>query len=268
MLTAITHLVLRGGHGELPAVLPKVKEWGYEGVEVLFTDDGDINFGSTDADLAKVRKLFDEHGLQMTSMCPNHAKRGSLVSGKRADEDYYREHTAAAARACAKLGVDTLLIIPGGVTSSVPYDICYERAVRGLKSLRPIADETGVNLAVEYVWNDFFLSPLEVRAALDEVDHPQIGFYMDTGNMMAFSYPEQWIRILGRHVKKVHTKNFKRRPHWQWPNLLAEGDVDWDLVMAALKLIGYNGPLISEMSGSPEEHAENAKFTKALYGAA
>ena len=209
-----------------------------------------------------------EMGIQLTSMCPNHAKRGSLVSGKRADEDWFREHTAAAARACQKLGVDTLLIIPGGVTASVPYDICYERAVRGLKSLRPIADETGVNLAVEYVWNDFFLSPLEIRAALDEVDHPQIGFYMDTGNMVAFAYPEQWIRILGRHVKKVHTKNFCRRPKWSWPALLKEGDVSWERVMAALKLIGYDGPLISEMSGTPEEHAENAVFTKALYGAA
>ncbi|MCC7491300.1 MAG: sugar phosphate isomerase/epimerase [Fimbriimonadaceae bacterium] len=264
METGITHLVLRR-EGQLAAMLPKVKAWGYDGMEVLLEDDGDITFESTAADLDGVRALFDQHGLKMYGMCPSTSQRGSLVSGSEADREVFHRCCRTASAACRHLGIDTILIIPGGVTADVPYDVCYQRSVEGLKSLRPICDEYGVNLAVEYVWNNAFLSPLEMRAALDAVNHPQIGFYMDTGNMMAFGYAEHWIRILGPHIKKVHTKNFRRRPHWSWPSLLSEGDADWPAIMAALREIGYDGPLTSEMSGTAEDHTANAAFTKALY---
>lgn len=261
MQVGITHLVCRGD-GTLPEVLDKAKAAGYEGMEVLFTDY--ITTDSTAADLDKVRAAFDAAGMTMQSMCGAGGIRGSLATGVEADAEEYRRTTALAARACAYLGIDTVLLVPGGVTPDHPYDLVVERVTEGLKSLRPIADETGVNLAVEYVWNDAFLSPLEMRAALDAADHPHIGFYMDTGNMLAFAWPEQWIRILGRHIKKVHVKNFRRRPHWDWPSLLSVGDVDWPRVMAALADIGYDGALISEMSGTWDEHAENARFIQGL----
>jgi hexulose-6-phosphate isomerase len=262
MEAGITHLVCRG-EGELAAVMPKIKAAGYDGLEVLFTADGDITPTSSAADLAKVRHLADAEGLTLQSMCIA-CDRGSLVTGVEADAERFRTVTLLAARACRALGIDTVLIIPGGVTADVPYEVCYERALAGLRTLAPIADETGVNLAVEYVWNFAFLSPLELRACLDAVGHEHIGFYMDTGNMMAFGYAEQWIRILGPYVKKCHVKNFKRMPHWSWPNLLREGDADWDRIMAALHEVGYSGPLISEMSGSWDEHAENCAFIRAL----
>lgn len=265
MESGLTHLVVRR-HGELAAVLPWVWAAGYDGMEVLLTDDGDITPTSTPADLDRVQKLFDDLGMRMQSMCISVSNRGSLVSGVEADAERFREITRAAATQCRRLGIDTVLIIPGGVTKEIPYDVCYERALAGLQSLRPIADETDVNLAVEYVWNDFFLSPLELRECLDAVNHPRIGFYMDTGNMMAFGWPEQWIRILGPHIKKIHVKNFRRRPHWDWPALLSEGDADWERIMAAVREIGYDDALISEMSGTWEQHGENARFIRQLIG--
>lgn len=263
MEVGITHLVIRRQGGDLEAVLPLVKEAGYDGMEVLLTEDGDLTMNATAADCEKVRRLFDDAGMNLQSMCINCA-RGSLTTGKPEDADLFRKVTRKAAEVCQEIGVDNILIIPGGVTPDVPYDVCYDRALEGLKTLGPICDDTGVSLAVEYVWNNFFLSPLELRQCLDAVNHPLIGFYMDTGNMMAFGYAEQWIRILGPHIKKIHTKNFKRRPKWEWPNLLSDGDADWDLIMAAIREINYDGPLISEMSGSWEQHAENAEFTRKL----
>jgi len=264
MQTGITHLVLRK-QGELADVLPLVKAAGYEGMEVLLTADGDITPQSSAADLAKVRKLFDDAGMGLFGMCISLPDRGSLVTGVEADAETFRQSCRDAVRCCEALGIDACLIIPGGVTPQVPYDVCYERAVEGLKTLCPIVDDTNVSLAVEYVWNNMFLSPLEMKSALDAVNHAHIGFYMDTGNMMAFGYAEQWIRILGPHIKKIHTKDFKRRPHWQWPNRLGDGDADWDAIMAAIREIGYDGPLTSEMSGSWDDHAYNAEFTKKLY---
>jgi hexulose-6-phosphate isomerase len=265
MEVGITHLVLRG-QGELAAVADSVRAAGYAGMEVLFTPDGDITPASSAADLARVRELFAAAGLRLQSMCMALPARGSLVTGVEADVERFVEAHHAAARACAELGIDTLLIIPGGVTPDIPYDLCYDRALAGLRRLIPAAEATGVSFAVEYVWNDMFLSPLELRACLDAVDHPRVGFYMDTGNMMAFGYAEQWIRILGPHIKKVHLKNFRRRPHWSWPSLLAEGDADWPRIRQALAEAGYDGPLISEMSGTWDEHAANAEFIQTFIG--
>ncbi|HAZ62446.1 MAG TPA: hypothetical protein DCZ72_02370 [Armatimonadetes bacterium] len=261
MTVGITHLVCRGD-GTLPEVLDKIKAAGYTGMELLFTDY--LYPGVDELQMDVVRAQFEAAGIEMLSMCGAGGIRGSLATGVEADVEEYIATTAEAARVAKYLGFDTILLVPGGVTPEHPYDLVLRRVTEGLKRLRPIADKYEVNLAVEYVWNDAFLSPLEMRAALDEADHPYIGFYMDTGNMLAFAWPEQWIRILGPHIKKVHVKNFRRRPHWDWPALLSVGDCNWPLVMAALRDIGYDGPLISEMSGTWEEHAENARFIQQL----
>ena len=61
-------------------------------------------------------------------------------------------------------------------------------------------------------------------------------------------YPEQWIRILGKRIKKVHFKDFRRNPGGlnSFVDILA-GDVDWPAVMQAFEDIGYDGWATGEM---------------------
>src|SRR5207249_2767189 len=133
------------------------------------------------------------------------------------------------------LEIDAVLTIPGGVTPSVRYDIAYQRALDGMRSLAPLAERAGVALAIEYVWNMLFLSPLEMRRFLDEVGSDKVGFYFDPGNMAVFGYPEHWVEIIGKHIKRVHFKDWDRKTR-TWPQLL-DGDVDYPKVMAALRAI-------------------------------
>ena len=56
----------------------------------------------------------------------------------------------------------------------------------------------------------FLLSPLEMRRLIDEVASPHVGVLFDTGNVVQFGFPEQWIRILGSRIKEVHLKDFRR----------------------------------------------------------
>jgi len=53
--------------------------------------------------------------------------------------------------------------------------------------------------------------------------------YFDVGNVVAFAWPEQWIRILGKRIVRVHLKDFKKGPR-SWVNL-REGDVNWPAVV-------------------------------------
>lgn len=72
--------------------------------------------------------------------------------------------------------------------------------------------EHQIHIGVENVWNKFLLSPLEMRAFIDEIGSEWIGSYFDVGNVVYAGYPEQWIRILGKRIKKVHFKDFRRNP--------------------------------------------------------
>ena len=80
--------------------------------------------------------------------------------------------------------------------------------------------------------------------------------------MVNFGYPEQWIKVLGRRIKKVHLKDFKATilgpelKRFKIDTLcgfatgfvdLGAGDVNWKAVMKALKAIKYSGPLTAEM---------------------
>ena len=48
------------------------------------------------------------------------------------------------------------------------------------------------------------------RRFLDEINSPFVGAYFDVGNIIYIGYPDQWIRILGPRIKRVHIKYYKK----------------------------------------------------------
>ena len=101
---------------------------------------------------------------------------------------------------------------PAWSNSIVTYDQCYQRSQEEIRKAIPLAQELGVKIAIEDVWNDFLLSPLEAARYVDEFNNPAaIGWHMDIGNVMAYGYPEQWVHILGSRIVKLHVKDFSRR---------------------------------------------------------
>jgi hexulose-6-phosphate isomerase len=75
-----------------------------------------------------------------------------------------------------------------------------------------------------------------------------VGAYFDVGNVVATGLPEDWIRILGKRICKVHFKDYRAAAGGLhgFVDLLA-GDVNWPSVMAAFKEIGYDGWCTAEM---------------------
>ena len=114
-----------------------------------------------------------------------------------------------------------------------------------------------MNIGVENIWNKFLLSPLEMRRFIDEIDCPNVGVWLDVANMMMFGYPEQWIRILGKRIVKVHFKDFRRavKSLDGFVDLLA-GDVDWKAVREGLEAIGYQGWCNGEMCPTYRQHTD------------
>ena len=113
-----------------------------------------------------------------------------------------------------------------------------------------------MKIAIENVWNNFLLSPIEAARYVDEFNSPWVGWHFDVGNVITYGWPEQWIRTLGKRIQKLHIKEFSRdkaNKEGLWKGFevpFLKGDNNWPEVMKALDEIGYEGWGIAEQPGA------------------
>ena len=231
------------------------KDAGFAGIELALGTEGEITMTSTDEQLLGIKAYAEELGIAIPSISSGLCWADSLTADDPAQRQ--RAHDMIVRQLyCAKmLDAETILIIPGSVSVEfvpewpvVPYDVVYDRALEAVKKLAPIAESYGVEIGLENVWNKFLLSPLEMRNFIDAVGSDWVGAYFDVGNVVYSGYPEHWIRILGKRIKKVHFKDYRRNPGTlnAFVDLLS-GDVNWPEVMKAFHDIGYEGWAAGEM---------------------
>ncbi len=90
-----------------------------------------------------------------------------------------------------------------------------------------------------------------LRRTLDDLDSPNIMVNFDPANMLLYDMgdPVEAVGILGDRIRSVHMKD-ARRPtvpgQWGQEVPLGQGQVDFPRFLAALKGIGYSGPLVIE----------------------
>jgi L-ribulose-5-phosphate 3-epimerase len=233
----------------LPEVFRMARENGFDAIEVAIDESGPITPQSSQDDCRRIIEQAQNAGVRLSSMASGGGWRYPVSCEDEATRQKGIEFAKASLRVAQWLEVDAILLVPGGVGADfipgfkgAPYDVAYDNVLAALRELAPVAEECGVSIGVENVWNKFLLSPLEFRALLDEVNNPRVGCYFDVGNVLLTGYPEQWIRILGSRIVRVHLKDFKKSVGTLegFCNLL-EGDVDYAAVMSALRDIGYDG---------------------------
>jgi L-ribulose-5-phosphate 3-epimerase len=235
------------------AKLQLAKEAGYDGVEINTFDDLDA--------CRRLAETARRLGVELHSVMASGHWTYPLSS---ADEETRQKGLAnirqsvETALAC---GANTVLVVPGVVQAEQPYRNTYEIALGSMRELARYAGERGIRLGVENVWNRFLLTPMEMGRFLDEIDSAHVGLYFDCGNILAYGYPQQWIRELGSRLVKVHVKDFESSTR-QWKYLL-QGSVDWTAVRAALREVGYNDYLTAEMSPYPQFADQMAHDTAA-----
>jgi hexulose-6-phosphate isomerase len=169
----------------------------------------------------------------------------------------------------AKLwGADTVLLVPAVVNAEVSYAQAWERSQRQIRKLIPIAQESKVIIGIEEVWNKFLLSPLEFARYIDSFESPWIRAYFDVGNVASSGYPQDWIRVLGNRIVKLHIKDFKFEKNVaSWVGL-KEGQIDWHAVHAALEEIKFKGTASVELAGGDGDYLKevNRRFEQILNG--
>lgn len=173
--------------------------------------------------------------------------------------------TIAALKQAKAYGAETMLLVPGVVNDTTSYAQAYDRAVEGIDRLLPHAEEIGVSIALENVWNDFLLSPLEAAHLVDGFDNPHLGWYFDVGNVMRYGRPGDWIEALGKRILRVDIKDYslkRMNAEGPWKGFdvpLGEGDIDWAGVNASLAAIGYAGWVSVEVPGGDRRHLADVR---------
>lgn len=222
------------------------KKIGFESFEVCVGDTGPVSLDASEREITAIRRHAERLGVAVTSVGSGMGWKYPLSSPDAAVREQGLEAARKSLQIARWLGADTILLVPGVVDAETPYDAALENALASVQLLAPLAEQLQVAVGVENVWNKLLLSPVEMRDFIDQCESEYVAAFFDIGNVVAYGYPEQWIRILGQRIRKVHAKDFRAAAHVNGFVMLLEGDVNWPAVIAALTEIGYTGPLTAE----------------------
>jgi len=231
------------------------KDAGFDGIELALDETGEVSLESTKDDILKVKEMAEKIGLELYSVASGLYWTYNYTSENEANRIKAKEITKKQLEVASWLGCDTILVVPGAVdvafdpaSEIVEYDVAFDRALSALKELAPYAEELKVSIGVENVWNKFLLSPLEMADFIDKVGSDYVGSYFDVGNVVYIGHPEHWIKVLGKRIKKVHFKDYRKEAGslCGFVDLLS-GDVNWPKVMEQFENIGYDNWVTAEM---------------------
>ena len=212
-----------------------VKEAGFDGIELFCTET------FTDEQVAEIMAASKKYGVQVMSIVCGSLWTYQLSSNCECERNKAKELVKGMILNAKAFGADSVLVVPGAVSDTVSYVEAYNNAFQSLTELKPFIEEHKIYACVENVWNKFLITPFEMRDFIDKLDCEYIQSYFDDGNVLVNGWAQYWVEVLGKRIKKVHIKDFKRSVG----NIegfcdLLEGDMDWDKFMAALRAVGYD----------------------------
>ena len=233
-----------GVKGTVMEKFKAIKEAGFAGVEPM-----------SGMDQKEVLEARDASGLECCSVCCSTHWAKPLSDPNPAAREAGLEGLRQALKDAKAYGATSVLFVPAVVNKQISYADAYTRSQEGIRKALPLAEELGVKIAIENVWNQFLLSPLEAARYVDEFNSPWVGWHFDVGNVINYGWPEQWVRILNKRIQKLHIKEYSRKRRdneglWKGFDVqFSEGDNDWPSIMKALDEVGYHGWGIAEQGG-------------------
>ncbi len=229
-------------YGSVPGSMPVLEKFkfirqaGFEGVEVNSGMDQQEVLHARDATGLVIASVVDSVHWEKTLADPSPEVREAGLKG-----------LITSLHDCKAYGASSVLLVPAVVNQQIAYDEAYTRSAAEIRKVIGLAEQLGVKIAIENVWNHFLLSPLEAARYIDEFHSPALMWHFDVGNVINNGWPEQWIRILGARIHKLHLKEYSRKKRDQeglWKGFeveYLEGDDNWPAVMKALDEVSYQG---------------------------
>jgi hexulose-6-phosphate isomerase len=214
-----------------------LKDNGFSGVEMD---------SPTSLSVDEIAAAQDKTGIKVHGLVDSAHWKYYLNAPDQAAQDEGVKALETALRDGKRLGCVSILLVPGLVNEKMSYDDCWKLTQKNIRRVLPLAKECNCKIAIENVWNNFIMSPLEAARYVDEFNDPIIAWHFDIGNVINYGWPDQWVKVLGKRIAKLHIKDFsrkKRNDQGLWKGFeveLGEGDAGWAAVMKALDETGYS----------------------------
>jgi L-ribulose-5-phosphate 3-epimerase len=243
---------------------------GFQALEIRVEPQGELSLASTRADAERIRDVAASKGVVISSLWALTPSSPSVVSPSAGEREQALALARKAIELAPALGCDSILAVPGvlgrGARFEVTHDQAWERATAAYRQLLPMAERARVTLTPENVWSRFLVSPRDMREFVDQFQGPFVKVHFDTGNILQYGYPEDWILMLGHRIHRVHCKDYKLAAGGVQGRFtpLLEGDVNWKNVMDALKRVGYRGALTVEAGPAPDDADHLHRLSRAM----
>ena len=192
--------------------------------------------------LDQILESLQEHELKPASM----AGLGLELVGSDA---LWRESLARAVdafTAVAPLAIPLIIFTPG-ISHDVPHEALYSTAMERLQDLADIAEEFGIELALEFRSDSRWLSSLDTAAAIvSQLDHPRIGLCLDLFHyFLGPSKFEDLNAIVVGLLKSVQFSDLIGTPRELARDtdriLPGEGDFELSAIVGRLQKYNYSG---------------------------
>ena len=222
--------------GSVMEKMKAVREAGFEGVEPN---------GGMDQD--EVVKAMEMAGLKAASVCCHTHWARPLSDPNPEARKVGLEGLQLSLRDAKRYGAGSVLLVPGVARNGVTYQQCWERSIAEIRKVIPLAEELGVVIAIENVWNDFITKEDEALRYLEAINSPMVKWHFDIGNIIWYGDPIDWIKKLGKRISRLHIKEYSRDLAMKkgrgagFGAKFLEGANNWKGVMAALDEVGYEG---------------------------
>ncbi|MDO5113357.1 MAG: sugar phosphate isomerase/epimerase family protein [Planctomycetia bacterium] len=162
-----------------------------------------------------------------------------------------------------KFDPDTLMVSQVVEGDNTPYQAYIEAqnnatkaSIEAVRKLIPMAEKTGVVIALENVWNNLWVTPDFFAAFVKSFRNPWIKAYFDLGNNVRYAKTEDYLYALGNEIVKLHVKDFRidrSLPNHGQCVEIRTGSVNWPAVRKAIDDIDYNGYMTIEGGSDPIE---------------
>lgn len=257
---------------DLPTAIRRIAAHGYAGVELLADTPHWAPPSVGGFALAPVLAALRQSGLAVSNVNANTAvalweepppEPVFEPSLSHHDPDVRTRRLAysvAALELAAAVGAPAISVTSGRTEADVPPERGLAFFADSLRRLCLRAETYGVRVGIEYEPGLLVEHAAEVRALIEQVDHPLLGVNLDIGHAIcAGEDPGEAIRLLAGRIWNVHLEDIRGRKHYHL--VPGEGDVDFARVLAQLHEIGYDGFVTVELytcSARADEAASRA----------
>lgn len=217
---------------------------GFDGVELNFREEaGELNDNTTFAEAKAVADMANTLGLEVPAISTTLHNKYAISAGDAKERNRGIDIAEKMIEIASATNSKIVQVVPGVLHENTLYQKSYELAQEALVKLGDQAKSAGVIVGLENVCNNFLGNPLEFSRFIDEINHPNVQFYLDNGNALRTGYPEHYLDLMGDKLCCVHFKDYRKATDDYV--LLLEGDINWASQMKVLRDLKYDGYVIN-----------------------